>query len=281
MALELNADDLKLLRVLELKIACEIKRVCELHDIKYSLAFGTMLGAVRHGGFIPWDDDIDIIMPKEDYNKFLYYAENEFSYEFQLVNYETNDECGEPFTKIMLKNTVFQELFTEGTQTPNGVFVDIFPYDNRPDELWKALLHRFKNYELKKRILIASGYKFRKHGLKKIIYRLLWASTLVGKKRLITLYRSNQTRYDKAKTKRVVALGGNYGYEKDSIPADWLDEYTTIQFEDTEFKVIKKYRDFLSHYYGDFMKLPPVEDRVYKHKISQLDLTQYGGRKSP
>lgn len=273
----LQEDDLKLIKQLELEICKEIRAICDRNDIQYSIAFGTLLGAIRHGGFIPWDDDIDIAMLRSEYDKFLNCADKELDERFEIVNYEHNDNVGEPFTKIILKDTIMLERFAEFANAPCGVFVDIIPYNAAPDNWIKKTIHRFLNYELRKRILISSNYNFQKTGLKKLIYGLLKAISH-NKKSLVKQYRKNEKRYNNSDTQEVVALGGNYGYIKDTIPKEWLMEYKKVIFEDEEFSAFAKTDEFLRHYYGDYMKLPPENMRVNKHTVAKLDLSHYGGR---
>lgn len=274
----LQEEDLNIIKSLELEIALEIKRICDEYDIKYSIAFGTLLGAVRHGGFIPWDDDIDIAMIRSEYDKFLNAAYKCINSRFEIVNYETNDKIGEPFTKIMLKGSVMQEKFAENTGAPCGVFVDVFPFDASPDNNISRMIHRFLNYELRKRILIASKYNFNKTGLKGAIYKAL-SFISKDKQKLVERYRINQNRYNTKETRNVVAMGGNYGYTKDTVPRDWFNEYVEIDFEGEKFSAFAQTEDFLKHYYGDYLKLPPIEQRINKHTVAKLDLTKYGGRK--
>lgn len=276
---KLSDKDLSIIKKLELDISIEIKRICEAHDIKYSIAFGTLLGAVRHGGFIPWDDDIDIVMLRSEYDRFLLYADKEMDKRYEIVNYETNSYMGEPFTKIMLKDTVMLENFAEHANAPCGVFVDIFPADVCPESWMDKNIHRFLNYELRKRILLASNYNFRKNGMKKLVYDLL-KMTAISKRSLVKKYRHNERKYQNSNSQSVVFLGGNYGYIKDTVPRHWFDDFISIDFEGVRFSAFACTEDFLKHYYGDYMQLPPEEKRVNKHSVAKLDLTLYGGRKA-
>lgn len=277
--MQLSQEDLSLIKKLELEIAIEIKRICEKHDIHYSIAFGTLLGAVRHGGFIPWDDDIDIAMLRFEYDKFLFWAEKDMDAKFEIVNYESDSNMGEPFTKIMLKNTTVLEKFAKNSNGKCGVFVDVFSYDNAPKGIIARNLHRFLNYSLRKRILLASNYSFNKMGMKRVIYFLLRSISFGKKQKLVNQYRKNQNRYNHINSEYIVALGGNYGYIKDTIPKEWFTSYQKIIFENVEFSAIEKTDEFLKHYYGDYKQLPPIEKRINKHTIEVLDLTKYGGRK--
>src|SRR5690554_4763759 len=115
---------------IQLGILKEVNDICKKHNILYSLYGGTLLGAVRHSGFIPWDDDIDIAMLRSDYEKFLKVAPNELSKEYFLQTYNTDKKCIFPFAKIRKNGTLFIENGSKGIKMHQGIFIDIFPLDN-------------------------------------------------------------------------------------------------------------------------------------------------------
>ena len=134
----LTVDDVKLI---ELEIMDEIDRVCNEHGVQYFLGYGTLLGAVRHGGFIPWDDDVDLMMTRENYNKFLSVIKQELPKGFSVHNYQLSDTYWSLFTKIVNDNTTI----VQNDGAVSGVFLDITVYDKIPDNykrkedifLWK------------------------------------------------------------------------------------------------------------------------------------------------
>ena len=279
MPIKLNKEDLRIIKNAELKIVAEIDRICRKYEIRYSIIGGTLLGAIRHKGFIPWDDDIDLIMVRQDYDKFLKVAIDELGRDFFIANYEKTPTIGEPFTKVMMKETIMKEEFIGDSNAPSGIFVDIFPLDVEPDSKVKKIVHRYTNYILRKKILIKSGYNFNKHGIKKILYDLLNVFTFSSKKKLIKRYRRNQIRYKENQSLNYVSLCGLYGYEKETLPRKWFDEYIFLEFENIKLMALKNYDEILVHYFGDYMKLPPKEQQINKHTVIELDLSKLGGRK--
>lgn len=124
---------LKKIHAVLMIIAKEIKRICEKHNIHYFMLAGTQLGSVRHKGFIPWDDDMDLGMLREDYDKFLEICKTELDHEhFYVQNLDSESGFGKFYTRILLKNTYLTYDYIENVTGERGFFVDIFPYDNTP-----------------------------------------------------------------------------------------------------------------------------------------------------
>lgn len=280
MSITLNEQDLQIIKSAELRIVNEINQICLRNNIKYSMIGGTLIGAVRHHGFIPWDDDIDLMMERSEYERFLSIAEKELSAEFYIADYEHTPSIGEPFTKIMMKNTIMKEDFTGSSNAPAGIFVDVFPVDNAPKPRIFKTIQRYKNYSLRKKILIKSNYCFGKTGVKKIIYDVLERFTFESKQDLIRKYRNNQTKYNHRNTAEYVSLCGAYDYNRETLPKQWLSEYIFLEFEGLKLMAFKDYDKILRHYFGNYMELPPENERICRHTVAELDLSQIGGRKA-
>lgn len=150
---------LRKVQLTQLEIAKEIRRVCEENGIRYYLAAGTFLGAVRHGGFIPWDDDMDIGMLREDYEKFCRIAPEKLKPEYTFQNWYTDPNYSLPFGKVLKRNTLYLEGKKSRQLKENGFYVDIFPVDNVPQEKEsreKLAAELLKIYRIK---LMKSGYQ--------------------------------------------------------------------------------------------------------------------------
>ena len=131
----LKNNDLRKAQLLMLKILKEIHNICVKNNIKYFLSDGTLIGAIRHNGFIPWDDDLDIGMLREDYEKFCSIAQEELPEEFVLQTQKTDKGYGLQFGKVILKNTIWIEKVAKNTKRDySGLYIDIFPYDKIPED---------------------------------------------------------------------------------------------------------------------------------------------------
>ena len=268
--IELSTQQRKEIQQLELRILCEVDRICQKHNIHYSVAYGTMIGAVRHHGFIPWDDDLDILMLRNDYIRFKEICKIELGENFFYQSNDTDKEYFYLFDKIRLNNTIFRESFVSKYKINHGIYIDIFPIDSVPDKEWKRLLqyymfHFFRTGVQVKYLMISARY-----GKKKVVSAFL---------RLIYLPFSLKWLYNKA---HHVAMHYKHGdckmaccffspyKKKDIYDSSIFKEWSRCTFEDTEVGILKEYDRMLRQLYGDYMLLPPEKDRETKHTITEL-----------
>lgn len=268
----MDRETLRRVQLTLLDIAKEIKRVCEENDIRYFLYRGTFLGAVRHRGFIPWDDDMDFAMLREDYEKFCRIAPEKLGDRYAFQNWHCSKNFAQPFAKVRKRGTLYIEA-KSGLLEENGLYVDIYPLDFAPDTeeekkaLAKKLLHLF-------RLKLMQGHY--KPWMEED--RILWkkrigylayqgAALLVGRKRLVTVYEN---------AVRSVQESGTL-YEQSALPVSYYfdrahyEETAMYPFEDTVFPGPKDYDAVLSSLYGDYMTLPPEDKRENRHQIGTLD----------
>lgn len=273
---ESHDEILNKIHYLELKIALEIKRICEKNNIKYFVTAGTLLGAVRHGGFIPWDDDMDIGMLRKDYEEFLKCCSEDLGEEFYLQTWNTDENFPFSFGKIRLIGTHFIEGFTEDTNINNGIFVDIFPYDSVPDNKIKRFIQS-KEYFIYKRLLwIKKGMgqnmkESKSKAIKFYLFKIF--SIFFTYDRIKKHFEKIQKKYNNKLTHFIVA-DGSYSYKKESIPRNWTDNLELVNFETQEFPTYKNKMEYLKYFYGDFMKLPPEKDRN-RHMLRCVDFGKY------
>jgi lipopolysaccharide cholinephosphotransferase len=270
----LYLDQLKKIHKIQLEMALEVKKICDKYNIKYFIIAGTLLGAVRHKGFIPWDDDLDIGMLREDYDKFIQCAEKELSSEYFLQTWDTDSGFGLPIAKVRKNGTKFVEINSAKTSGHNGIYIDIFPFDNVPTSKIAQKIHDISTYILKRIILCQVGYELWLDGskFKKAVYKVVNSiakiTSLDKNKKLLE---KQMKKYNSDKTEYAVAFGGAYGYSRERIRREWVENLTPIKFEDEEFMCPKNYNAYLTHFYGDYMKPPPENKRYNRHGIIEID----------
>lgn len=253
---------------ISLEILKSVTDLCEELHLRYFLIYGTLIGAVRHHGYIPWDDDVDIMMPRPDYDKLLDYLSTNKLPNLTLFNRETCPSYPYMISRISDDRYIL-ELDNEES-VGMGVFIDIYPYDGLGETKEEALKFGLKGDRLSSLCYQATRKHFAieitKSKFRKIIKRPVFIiSKMIGKdyfqKKLDRLSRVKE--YDKSEfVGCVVWLSGGI---KDIFKRSWFDETIMMPFDKYEFRVPKNYDKVLRHAYGDYMQLPPEKDRVGQH----------------
>lgn len=266
-----NMDNsvLKKLQLTQLETLKVIDQVCRQYRIRYSLYAGTLLGAARHGGFIPWDDDLDICMPRDDYNRFLALWPETGPEGYILQNKDNTPDFTQSFTKIRKDHTTFLQSKKECGKYHTGIFVDIFPIDRLPNNK----LSRYGFYwDCVRYQLFTREFVPPKSGrIVKMVSAVLLIS--VPKKRRAVMRKrllKRIIRYSSDTTLNAVAIE-TINSMRVNFPPDLLDNYTEIKFEDGEFMCFADLDELLKRMYGDYMQLPPEKDRVWKHHPILID----------
>ena len=263
-------SDLKKLQEVELEILKDFDAFCTKHDIDYSLSGGTLLGAVRHKEFIPWDDDTDSIMTRDNYEKFLSAWEQEPMEGYILQNAITDYRCGNNHTKIRKKGTSFLMEGEEDRGDLSGIWIDVFVMD-KVDNNTEALEYMRKIG--RKKYALTRGYSTSRHdGPKRKLQRAI-LRTLYNEKNIPGKYAEADKALQKYRNTENEYVWMDVACEAEMyrlLPAELANEYVRIPFCDGEFKVFKEYDKILTIRFGDYMQLPPVEQRVCLHNPSKL-----------
>ena len=268
----MDKDTLRKVQLIQLEIAKEVKRVCEKNDIAYWLDSGTLLGAIRHKGFIPWDDDLDIGMWRDDYNRFVQLAVSELSPEFYLQTWETDENYGLVFAKVRKRGTVYIENKAQKSTAGNGIYVDIFPYDNYGNDKWgQGVPIKIIKLLMVNKAKIQAWREGDGIRVSKLIQHLpfLIASHFVSRRWLMRHYNTLATKYNDQPCEYCFPQGiSNYG--KWIIPRRALEETTATLFEDDYFAIPKGFDAYLTNAYGSYMELPPEDQRENRHQILEV-----------
>ena len=246
--------DVEKLKKTELEILDYFALFCKKHNLKYYLTYGTLLGAIRHKGFIPWDDDIDVAMPPKDYQEFIKLYQKEKQDKYLLQNINSEKYYHTIFTKIRKNNTCMVEKNWQYIKIHKGINIDIFPLfpypDNKKDA--KKLIFNLKLSQL----LVSKNNKTssKKNKILFFILRLIprditnkWASNLINKS---LNYNKPYSYYKTDELKDPV------------VNKEWFNEIIELPFENRKYTAPKNYDEVLKSMYGDYMIPPKEEDRV-------------------
>lgn len=256
---------IKEIQKIEFDILIEIDNICRKNNLRYTLSNGTLLGAVRHKGFIPWDNDADIRMPRPDYNKFVDYCMNNET-KFKLYNVLTDKKCYVPFSRMYDEDTVYVR---RSKKYSFGAFVDLFPIDGIGKD--NNLLN-LKNINLQKSILYFNQFDFppisNKKKLKTNIFHFIYfcQCKILGAKEICKKFYDNVSFTTYEESHYVTNLSSR-NYDKQIYTKSMYEELIEIEFEGYKFYCVKDYDLYLKTEYGDYMVLPPIEKRGDHHKF--------------
>lgn len=271
--IELSGHNLRRLQLNLLEMLIEIDRICRKYQIQYSLDGGTLLGAVRHGGFIPWDDDIDVIMRRSEYRKFYRACQKDLdSSRFFLQEYRTDRHYRWGYEKLRRRDTEFIRLGQEHLKIQTGIFIDIFVVDNVPDHPAARRIHLFACYIIRKLLYAELGMRNADSRILRGWYRLLYKLVprdVIFKWRNLIAAQCNQK-----KTELVRHMTYPYALSRYGMPGICFDEMQDIDFEGYTFRAFKDYDRYLTALYGDYMTLPPKEKQKAHLEVSKIKLLE-------
>ena len=254
-------------------------QICDKHGLRYYRCAGTAIGAVRHHGIIPWDDDIDVIMPRPDYDRLLEIAKREDFGKYEIISPYSDPTYPLYFSKLSDRTTTL----IEERERPCviGLFVDIFPLDATDDDIDEAKRLKDKYTKIINRLnavsthntfgeymhLLTDPKEWGRFAIKTLAF---FCRTTI-RRRLIAQMDEISHRYDYDQARNVQVYTGSYGY-KEVFPKEWLGDGKMFPFEDTEVPLPQEYDKYLRHFFGDYMQLPPGGPRVEKQHRAYVNL---------
>lgn len=249
----------------ELDILLDVARFCDEHSITYFLAYGTLIGAVRHKGFIPWDDDIDIYMPREDHDRFIELFTGEAKPERLEAIHPAHPRSRHSFTKIVDNDTLKIE---KGYAYPNGhlgVDIDIFPVDGQPEdaeefEKWFKKLDRLYTLDF-----LSSLGKGESAKRKLAYFAMKFIKIFMPVRKIRKKTAALHAKYPFKSSKYAGSVESSCNARGDRARRECFEGFEWAEFEGHKFKIPKGYHEIMTNLYGDYMQLPPEEKRVTHH----------------
>lgn len=269
---EIQLEELK---QIELRIMVEFDEICQKLGLRYSLGGGTLLGAIRHKGFIPWDDDVDVMLPRPDYDKLIRYSKKH-ELPFQLISYETSANYSNPFAIAVRRGTILHEDEINHNEDV-GIHIDIFPLDGLADTKEEALkIYNATRFD-RELITACQWKKFFRSKTHSVIYEpirfaFFALSRFHDVKKLIRKVDQYNRKHPFDNYEYVACVCGDYR-AKEIMKLSEMNSFLDVTFEGHTFKAISGYDQYLKQHYGDYMQLPPKEKQVSHHlfKAYKLD----------
>lgn len=262
---QLNDDELNKLREVEVELLMEVHRICEKCGIRYTIIAGTLLGSVRHKGFIPWDDDADVALLRPEYDRFAEACKTELdTTKFYFQDHTNTPGYRWGYGKLRRKDTVFMREHQEHMPYEQGIFIDIFPLDKVPQNRTLRTIHNFECFVVRKFLWSEAGRVSDRNPFWRSLYGLM---SKVSLEKIFRHYDRMKDHWNKKSSAWVRILtfptpNSEYGYLK-----NWYQSRSLYTFEGHEFYGIKEADAYLTFKFGDYMKLPPMEQRKI-HPVS-------------
>lgn len=247
---------------IELNILSFVADFCDKNGLKYFLAYGTLIGAIRHKGFIPWDDDIDIWMPRDDYNKLMDIFQHSETGRYKLIR-PTDKNSYHSFVKVIDTRTAKIEGNVKYKNGYLGIDIDVFPLDGQPTDnaiylKWFNKLQKY--YKLYPYLFLDHCWR-----LKRIISLPIIKVISGGKKNILKKTAKLHAKYSFNKSDFIGCIESCYNSKNNRYKKEWFEDAVEVEFESAVFKAPIGYDSILTQMYGDYMELPPKEKQITHH----------------
>lgn len=266
----LSIEETKRIQQIQYAILKEVKRICNRYNIQYFLCCGTLLGAIRHQGPIPWDDDLDIGFLRIDYDKFIQIAQAELSSNYFLQTWDTDPGYALPHCKIRDKRSHYIETVSKKSNCCDGISVDILPFDGVPHNITVRYAHCYILFDILNLIKIKRGWTFIKESsvssMRKFVYGLL--KHFITEVTLIRLYEGIQKKFSNSE---LVSETAGLDYFRFVGKREYYEEVINYKYLDDVFSIPKHYHELLLYSYSNYMQLPPVEKRVGQPGVEKVE----------
>ena len=266
---EISDEELCRIQEIQRELIREVQRICKKNNIHFGMVGGTMLGAIRHHGYIPWDDDADIGFLRSEYEKFREACKTDLDQErFYIQDLRDTEGYRWGYGKLRRKGTTFLRLNQEFMPYEQGISIDLMPFDNVPDNEIQRRIHFFRCFLYRKIFWSEVGKTTEKNRFIRFIYKLL---NLIPLNFVINSYQKFIDKGQKRLTKLVRILTFPtpkhvYGYKR-----EWYTNLAIYKFDDLKLPGARDYDGYLKVKYGDYMKMPP-ENKRKVHPVSKLEL---------
>lgn len=259
----------------DLEIVKEVVALCDRHNLMYYMLGGSMLGAIRHKGFIPWDDDIDLGMPRKDYERFLELAPQELSSHLKIVNYKTDPTYHWYITRVLDTDTKVMERVFESEGKYTNLSIDIFPLDGTPNNKilrklynFRVMAHRAMASLHYKDVIVTKNRNWKDATLLWFMLKLPTQKMFNHHKELDKCDRLLK-KYPMDKSLYTGNMMGAYR-TRELVPTSWYGDSSYYEFEGIKLRGIKEYDLYLKQLYGDYMQLPPEDKRRIHFQIIEI-----------
>lgn len=259
-------NDLQKLQQIDLQTLKEFIKICDKNNLRYMALGGTMLGAVRHQGFIPWDDDIDIGMPREDYEKFINCCHKELPDNYQIRNFKNDEIYKYYITRILDMNYPIIEIRNKDVEKNTYISIDIFPLDGLPKNTLLKKIHEFKVMWHRAKMSIGYIDTIDKNRERPFFEKLI--ISIITRVPIDKLIDPNKEKYKIDSLLKKYDFNESYYFSnlmgayrtKEVFPKNYIGNYSNYLFEDIEIKGVENYSGYLKDMYGDYMTIPSEEN---------------------